>query len=114
MIEPAAYGAAVCFGPNTRNFRDIVATMLARQAAVVVADAEQLAGFVRRCLEDPAYTAALGDRARNLVLEQLGATQRTWELLSALVDNTQIPPRPKGVPPPEARGPLARRPGGTL
>ena len=63
MIEPAAYGAAVCFGPNTRNFRDIVATMLARQAAVVVADAEQLAGFVRRCLEDPAYAAALGDRA---------------------------------------------------
>ncbi|GAF72732.1 unnamed protein product, partial [marine sediment metagenome] len=29
MIEPAAYGAAVCFGPNTRNFRDIVAALLA-------------------------------------------------------------------------------------
>ncbi len=29
MIEPAAYGAAVSFGPNTRNFRDIVAAMLA-------------------------------------------------------------------------------------
>ena len=23
MIEPAAYGAAVCFGPNTGNFRDV-------------------------------------------------------------------------------------------
>ena len=42
MIEPAAYGAAVSFGPNTRNFRDIVATMLARQAAVVVADEAEL------------------------------------------------------------------------
>ncbi len=39
MIEPAAYGAAVSFGPNTWNFRDIVAAMLARQAAVVVRDA---------------------------------------------------------------------------
>ena len=28
MIEPAAYGAAVSFGPNTRNFRDIVAALL--------------------------------------------------------------------------------------
>jgi 3-deoxy-D-manno-octulosonic-acid transferase len=86
MIEPAAYGAAVCFGPNTRNFRDIVAAMLAREAAIVVADGDQLAQFVRRCLEEPEYAAALGQRARNLVLEQLGATDRTWELLSALVN----------------------------
>ena len=86
MIEPAAYGAAVCFGPNTRNFRDIVVAMLAREAAVVVADGDDLARFVRRCLEEPAYAAALGQRAQDLVLEQLGATGRTWGLLSALVD----------------------------
>ncbi|MGO8691316.1 MAG: 3-deoxy-D-manno-octulosonic acid transferase [Thermoguttaceae bacterium] len=91
MIEPAAYGAAVCFGPNTRNFRDIVAAMLSRDAAVVVADGDDLARFVRRCLEEPAYAAALGQRAQNLVLEQLGATGRTWELLSALVDKEQPP-----------------------
>ena len=42
MIEPAAYGAAVSFGPNTRNFRDIVAAMLAREAAVVVADGDAI------------------------------------------------------------------------
>ena len=41
MIEPAAYGAAVSFGPNTWNFRDIVAAMLAHDAAVVVDNAEQ-------------------------------------------------------------------------
>ena len=39
MIEPAAYGAAVSFGPNTWNFRDIVAALLAADAAVVVRDA---------------------------------------------------------------------------
>ena len=64
MIEPAAYGAAVCFGPNTRNFRDIVAAMLSRDAAVVVADGDDLARFVRRCLEEPAYAAALGQRRK--------------------------------------------------
>ena len=29
MIEPAAYGVAVSFGPNTQNFRDVVAALLA-------------------------------------------------------------------------------------
>ena len=54
MIEPAAYGAAVSFGPNTRNFRDIVAALIAADAAVVVQDAEQLEAFVRRCLDGSA------------------------------------------------------------
>ncbi len=84
MIEPAAYGAAVSFGPNTRNFRDIVAAILARDAAVVVQDGAALERFVRRCLEDPAYAADLGGRARDLVGEQLGATRQTVELLAGL------------------------------
>ncbi|MDZ7617676.1 MAG: glycosyltransferase N-terminal domain-containing protein, partial [Patescibacteria group bacterium] len=42
MIEPAAYGAAVSFGPNTRNFRDIVASLLACDSAVVVANRDEL------------------------------------------------------------------------
>jgi 3-deoxy-D-manno-octulosonic-acid transferase len=89
MIEPAAYGAAVSFGPNTQNFRDIASTMLAEDAAVVVADGRQFADFVRRCLEEPDYAAALGDRARNLVFSQLGATERTFALLAALVEEQQ-------------------------
>lgn len=86
MIEPAAYGAAVCFGPNTRNFRDVVAAMLQRNAATVVGNESGLAGFVERCLTDPDEAAAQGARARRLVAEQLGATQRTLDLLTALLD----------------------------
>jgi len=85
MIEPAAYGAAVSFGPNTRNFSDIVSAMLARDAAVVVADGAELERFVRRCLEEPDWAAALGHRAKSLVIEQLGATERTFRLLEAIV-----------------------------
>ncbi len=84
MIEPAAYGAAVSFGPNTWNFRDIVTAMLEHDAAVVVHDREQFAQFVRRCLEEPAYAAALGRRAQCFVQSQLGATARTLQFLSAL------------------------------
>ena len=70
MIEPAAYGAAVSFGPNTRNFRDIVAALLQHDAAVVVADAAQLLAFVRDCLANPTAAAARGQRATNLVRQQ--------------------------------------------
>lgn len=86
MIEPAAYGAAVSFGPNTHNFRDIVADLLAHEAAVVVHDGSELVAFLRRSLADPAYAAALGARARALVQQQLGATARTFELLAGLVE----------------------------
>ena len=85
MIEPAAYGAAVSFGPNTRNFRDIVTAMLSDDAAVVVNNGRQLTDFVRRCLEEPMYGAELGRRAQALVQRQLGATERTVELLSGLL-----------------------------
>ena len=95
MIEPAAYGAAVSFGPNTRNFRDIVSAMLARQAAEVVADADQLTQFVHRCLKDPAYAQELGHRARDLVIEQLGATDRTFDLLATLLETKKPTDRPR-------------------
>jgi 3-deoxy-D-manno-octulosonic-acid transferase len=96
MIEPAAYGAAVSFGPNTRNFRDIVATMLSREAAIVVKDAVELTEFARRCLEEPGYATALGARAQDLVRSQLGATERTYRLLEPLIGKPPIsrPMRP--------------------
>ena len=81
MIEPAAYGAAVSFGPNTWNFRDVVSAMLNRDAAVVVRDDEEFTAFVRRCLEQPDFAADLGQRGQELVMSQLGATERTLELL---------------------------------
>lgn len=84
MIEPAAYGAAVSFGPNTRNFRDIVAALLATHAAVVVRSEDEFEAFVRRALEEPEFAAGLGRRAQALVRSQLGATRRTVDLLDAL------------------------------
>jgi 3-deoxy-D-manno-octulosonic-acid transferase len=84
MIEPAAYGAAVAFGPNTWNFRDIVASLVAADGAVIVRDASALEAFVRRCLDDPAYAAAFGTRAQQLVSSQLGATACTIGLIDAL------------------------------
>ena len=88
MIEPAAYGAAVSFGPNTRNFRDVVAMLLAARAAVVVHDGDELTDFVRRALTARDFAEGLGERARRLVASQLGATSRTFELLAPLIEDS--------------------------
>jgi 3-deoxy-D-manno-octulosonic-acid transferase len=90
MIEPAAYGAAVCFGPNTWNFRDVVSRFLQAKAAVVIHNAEELQTFLQHCLEDASFTATLGTNAKNLVASNQGATQHTMELLESLLLETPI------------------------
>ena len=77
MIEPAAYGAAVCFGPHTQNFRDVVALLVAEEAAQIVRSDAELSRFVRRCLEDPVHAETLGWRARQVVQQQSGAIEVT-------------------------------------
>ncbi|WP_153557540.1 3-deoxy-D-manno-octulosonic acid transferase [Roseimaritima sediminicola] len=82
MLEPAGYGAAVCFGPNTRNFRDIVSHLLAADAATVVHDQQQLAAFVQRCLEDEPWAAQQGTAAQAVVRQHRGATERTLNAIA--------------------------------
>jgi len=96
MIEPAAYGAAVSFGPNTWNFRDIVAAMLDQGSAVVVRSPAEFTRFVNRCLDEPEYASELGRRAQSLVLSQLGATDRTFALLSATLPKPTADRPPRG------------------
>jgi 3-deoxy-D-manno-octulosonic-acid transferase len=85
MIEPAAYGAAVCLGPHTKNFRDIVEMMLRDNAAQVVHDQPEMEQFIRHCLEEPDFAKQLGNNAQNLVQRQVGATQKTLEQLQMLL-----------------------------
>ncbi len=77
MIEPAAYGAAVAFGPHTRNFRDEVRLLLEAGAAEVVHSGDELTAFVRRCLEDQNFAAERGRRAATLVASQRGSRAAT-------------------------------------
>ena len=74
MMEPAAYGAAVMFGPHTSNFRDTVEQLLRHDAARRVTDADDLALGLMADLEDPEAAAARGAAGRRLVLAQHGGT----------------------------------------
>jgi 3-deoxy-D-manno-octulosonic-acid transferase len=86
MIEPAAYGAAVLFGPHVWNFKDTAARLLEQRAAVRVADAAELEREVLRLLGEAAARAALGAAAQRFIASQQGATKLT---VDALTDLTQ-------------------------
>ena len=85
MLEPAGYGAAVSFGPNTRNFRTIVESLLREDAAKVVANVDEMAAFVRQCLEEPEYRDRLGAAAKALVLRNSGAVVKTLDALEKVL-----------------------------
>jgi 3-deoxy-D-manno-octulosonic-acid transferase len=86
MIEPAAYGAAVVFGPHVWNFRDPAARLVDAGGAVQVRDAAALDVEVRRLLASPCDRAAMGAAGRQLVLQQQGATDKTVQLLGELLE----------------------------
>ncbi len=94
MMEPAAYGAAVMFGPHTTNFRETVEQLLERGAARRVADADGLARGLLDDLDDPETAAARGVAGRDFVLAQHGAAGRTVAALDRLVEYT---PRAAGA-----------------
>ncbi len=63
-LEPARLGAAVAVGPAVHNFADIVPALAAAGALTQVPDADALAAFVTRMLDDPAARAAMGEAGR--------------------------------------------------
>jgi 3-deoxy-D-manno-octulosonic-acid transferase len=85
MIEPSGYGAAVLFGPNTKNFRDVVELLLQKNAAKVVLNKDELTEVVHNFLSNPEDAVALGERAKKAVLSQKGATAKTVESILTML-----------------------------
>ena len=103
ILEPAAVGAAVITGAHTYNFHSIVARFVDAGAIIQLpplADAEatlQLANAMSELLADPAKRLALGTRARHLVNENRGATERTLLALDSIIpkaENASASPQP--------------------
>ena len=69
--EPAAYGCAILHGPHVANFAEDYAQLDAAGAAAPVT-AEGLAAAIRRLVGSPAAAAAMGARARAVLLASAG------------------------------------------
>ncbi len=83
MTEVAGLGRAMCFGPHVENFADVAEKLTAADAAVQLGGAEDLAPALRRAVEDKEWARAVGERARDVVRRNTGATKKTVDLLCA-------------------------------
>jgi len=81
MIEPAAYGAAVVFGEKVWNFRSTADALVNAGGAMCVPDFAALSDAVRSFL-DPGWRTSFGAAARQFVLSQQGATDRTLQVIA--------------------------------
>ena len=89
VLEPAAFGVPVAFGPRHSNSRDAV--MLHRgRGGDSVATTDETIEVLQHWLHDPAVRARAGDAARNLVQRGLGAAERSYELVMELLGGQQL------------------------
>lgn len=97
MIEPAACGSVVCFGPNTQNFKDVVELLSGSDAATVISCEADLVSLTSRALCEPEWARERGTRAAQLVASHRGAASTTAECLRQLLLE------PEGVSNPSSR-----------
>jgi 3-deoxy-D-manno-octulosonic-acid transferase len=99
VLEPAAVGACVITGAHTYNFQSIVESFVEAEAIVQLpplsdSDATAtLADTISNLLDDPSRRLELGTRARSLVNENRGATERTLLALNSLLTTPAKTPK---------------------
>jgi 3-deoxy-D-manno-octulosonic-acid transferase len=90
ILEPAQHGVPVLVGPYTANFREIV-SIFERGQGIKIVTADNLRGELLRLLADGEERRRLGERARQLFLDNTGATERTLQALQTLLRKQPAP-----------------------
>ena len=83
ILEPAYFSKAICVGPHTENFRDLVDQFARAQALVVLVENTFVPMF--ELATDRQRVAELGVRARRVLEQNSGATAKTLALLTAFL-----------------------------
>jgi 3-deoxy-D-manno-octulosonic-acid transferase len=85
IIEPAQYGVPIMVGNHTENFRDIISLFQSHDAVRIVGPAE-FPLVLMDLLANEAERIALGRRAAETLSSQMGATERTMNMLEQLLE----------------------------
>jgi 3-deoxy-D-manno-octulosonic-acid transferase len=84
-MEVAALARPIIAGPHMENFREPVAALTDAGALITATNAHQLADAVLQMIQDPQRARDCGAKARQVVIQHQGATERTVSRLVALV-----------------------------
>ncbi len=85
ILEPAAQGRPVLFGPNMENFHDSVQVLVGR-GGIQVNDPDHLFRVASDLLARPEKLVELGGMARNAVLQIRGASARNVALMARVIE----------------------------
>ena len=88
VLEPAAFGVPVVFGPHHANARE-AAALLAAGAAVELPEHDPVHDALAPLVRDAAARRRAGDAARDYVEAHLGAAERGAELVASLIPATE-------------------------
>ncbi|MFN8571807.1 MAG: glycosyltransferase N-terminal domain-containing protein [Gemmatimonadaceae bacterium] len=91
VLEPAAYGVPVAFGPMHRGSRE-AGLLIRATGAASVATVDELTEILVHWLGDPVTRQAAGAAARRFVELGAGAAERSVEMVLALLDAAQLQP----------------------
>jgi 3-deoxy-D-manno-octulosonic-acid transferase len=82
VLEPAYFGKPILVGPYTENFRDIIRRF---EHADAIVHTQEPIETAKALLREPAKCAELGARAKQVMDENAGATERTVSALEVLL-----------------------------
>jgi 3-deoxy-D-manno-octulosonic-acid transferase len=89
-IEPGALCKPIIFGPNMQNFEAIAKQLVERDGAVQVHNVDQLEAALAKLLGSPERREILGHNAVRVIRENLGAIDRTVDMIIGRIDDTDL------------------------
>lgn len=107
VLEPAAWGIPVVFGPHWRNSRDSALLLAAGAGAALPSRwlgraSRALLRHWEAWIDDEEERRSRGQRAREVVLQGIGASDRSAEMLAELISVRPLrksPPAARSAPP---------------
>ncbi len=88
ILEPAAFGKIPVFGPSMENFSEMAARFVAAGAAVQVESPEDAGVAWIEFFREPERMHVMGEKARVLVEDSRGATDRAMSAISLYLDSS--------------------------
>ncbi len=81
ILEAAAVGVPVMFGPYMANFKEIARSVLSWQAAVQCQNTEDIVKTLVELYQQPSYRKSLVEKGREFLLNNQGAVARIYAVL---------------------------------
>jgi 3-deoxy-D-manno-octulosonic-acid transferase len=89
ILEPAAFGKPVLFGPHMENFREIAQIMKLEGGGIEVRREDELLEAAQRLLQDGAYYRRASQAALRAIEKNQGAIRKTLEIFERYLNSSR-------------------------